>query len=156
MSYVATDSQGMGFIVEAAAAVVSIVTGAIDLSTQKEAIREQRRLLAQGREDAWAAELGDIEHARYLRAQDAQVLAAQNTVTEERSALLEEQERVVGHERAALQAQIRRNQLIAARRAREQAAQTFKMPTWAWVALAGIGIAAGIGTGAFVALSKKD
>lgn len=155
MSYVTTDAQGMGFVTEAAAAVVSIVTGAIDLSSQKEALREQRRLAAQGREDAWAAELGDIEHARYLRAQDAQVLSAQNTITEERNALLAEQERVVGHERAALEAQIRRNQLVAERRAREQAAQTFKMPTWAWVALAGIGIVAGVGTGAFMAVSKE-
>mgnify|MGYP001827899708 CR=1 FL=1 len=156
MSYVVTDSSGMGFISEALSAVGSIVGGAIELASTKEALRAQRSAAAAYREEAWAAEYGDIEYARFIEAQNAEVLAAQNEIVEEQNRILEEQERIVGHERVALEAEIRRGELEAERRAREEAALSFKMPTWGLVALAGLGIAAVVGAGAFMGLQSAE
>ncbi|MHC4702353.1 MAG: hypothetical protein ACYTFQ_17435 [Planctomycetota bacterium] len=149
MSYIVADTNGMGFIDEAASAAGSIVGGAIELASNIGLLRQQRRDAAAIREDVWAAEFGQMQYDRYIEAQNAEVLAAQNAVAEEHAQFIEEQERIVGLERQALQAEIRRGELEAERRAREEAAMSFKMPTWGWVALAGVGIAIVIGAGAY-------
>ncbi|MHC4119735.1 MAG: hypothetical protein ACYSWO_19735 [Planctomycetota bacterium] len=149
MSYIVADTNGMGFIDEAASAAGSIVGGAIELASNIGLLRQQRRDIAALREDAWSSEFGQMQYDRYIEAQNAEVLAAQNAVAEEHAQFIEEQERIVGLERQALQAEIRRGELEAERRAREEAAMSFKMPTWGWFALAGVGIAIVIGAGAY-------
>lgn len=156
MPYIATDDTGMGFISEIASAAGSVIGGAIELSSNIGIWRQQRRDAAALREDAWAAEFGAMQYDRLLEMQNAEVLRTQNQIADERARLIEEQERIVGLERVALQAQIRRDELEAERRAREEAAMSFKMPTWGWFALAGVGIAVIVGAGAFVGAQSAE
>lgn len=156
MSYTATDTTGMGIISEALSAAGSVIGGAIELASTIGALRSERRSIAALREDAWAAEFGALQYDRLLAIQNDEILRTQNEIAEERARIVEEQERIVGLERMALQAEIRRDELEAERRAREEAALSFKMPTWGWFALAGVGIAAIVGAGAVAGASAAE
>ena len=182
MSYIVTDARGMGTVGSAAtagaqaggeagggggvnvgavigsagSALTSIVGGAINLANNIGLWRQQRRDVAAAREDAWAAEIDALNYDNLLAAQSAEELAAQNAVIEERNRQMAEQERIIGHERSALESQIRRAELEAERQQRAAAAMQFRMPTWGWFAVAGVGILAIVGAGAYMGLKSEE
>jgi len=179
MSYIVTDFRGIGIsgasagaqtseevvsgvdglggiISTAGSAASSIVGGAINLANNIGLWRQQRRDVAGQREDSWAAEVDSLNHESLLAAQSAEELAARNAVIEEQNREIAERERIMGHERSALEAQIRRSELEAARQQRAAAAMRFRMPTWGWYALAGVGVLTIIGAGAYVGLKSEE
>jgi uncharacterized coiled-coil protein SlyX len=182
MSYIVTGARGMGTVGSAAttgaqtggqagggsgvnvggvigsagSALTSIVGGAINLANNIGLWRQQRRDVAGAREDAWAAEVDALNYDNLLAAQSAEELAAQNAAIEEQNRVIAEQERVLGHEQAALQAQIRRAEIETARRQRAAEAMRFRMPTWGWFALAGVGVLAIAGAGAYMGLKSEE
>lgn len=180
MSYVVIDSRGMGTsaavsgaqvgaeagsgggasaggVVDAAASALStIVGGAINLANNIGLWRQQRRDVASQREDSWAAEVDALNREDLLRLQSAEELAAQNAVIEERNRALDEQERAMARERAALENQISRSRLEAEQQQRAAIAGQFRMPTWGWFAIAGVSVVAIAGVGAYMGLKSEE
>lgn len=180
MSYVVTDSRGLGtngavagavaggqsggdggssaggLISGIGGALTSAVVGAINLASNIGLWRQQRRDIAGQREDAWAAEIGAINNENLLRMQSAEELAAQNVVIAEREQLIDEQERVMAHERSAIEFEMSRAELRAEQQARTAEAMRFRMPTWGWWALAGVGVASVIGFGAYFGVKSEE
>jgi uncharacterized coiled-coil protein SlyX len=162
MSYIVTDARGLGdvdvgsVIGGAGSALTSVVGGAINLATNIGLWRQQRRDVAGQREAAWDEEIDALNYDNLLAAQSAEELAAQNAAIEEQNRVIAEQERIMGHERASLNAQIRRAEIEAERQQRAAAAMQFRMPTWGWFALAGVGVLAIAGAGAYMGLKSEE
>jgi hypothetical protein len=183
MSYILTNSCGMGTVGSAAtagakaggkaggggssvdagavvgaagSALTAIVGGAINLANNIGLWRQQARDISAAREDAWSVEIDSINYNNLLAAQSAEELAAQNAVIEERNRQLAEQERIIGHEMSALEFQMRRSELEAERQQRAAAARQFRMPTWGWFAVAGVGVLAIAGAGAYMGFKSEE
>ena len=183
MSYIVTDFRGLGTIGAAAAgataggdaggdagggldvgglvtgiggALTSAIGGAINLANNFGLWRQQRRDAAGQREDAWAAELDSINQGSLKTQMSAEEMAAQNAVIVEQNRMLSEQERIMGHERSALEYEMRRGEVQAGQQARTAEAMRFRMPTWGWYALAGVGVAAVIGAGALYGVKSEE
>lgn len=182
MSYIVTDAHGLGTIGDAAVAgattggeagggggvdagagigaaagvLSSVVGGVINLVSNIGLWRQQRRDIAGSREDAWAAELASINQGNLNAQMSAEEMAAQNVVIAEQARFLAEREREIGHERAAIEFEMRRGDLQAAQRARLAEATRFRMPTWGWYTLAGVGVAAVVGASAYYGVKVEE